>query len=154
VIFRAGALPRDWIKSLTSGRQLDGTNWRVSSAPSLAWDTIRWLLLHLNNATICHLFTTYTAPYAWDRGDLILKATPNDPEAPKRALIGWFVRLHSMCFKGEKFRGFDELEREVMGQLSTELKLRSLGSTLSRMILVNIAAQHISIENYKGNHYE
>jgi hypothetical protein len=89
---------------------------------------------------------------AWDRGDLILKASPNDPEAPKRALIGWFVRLHSMCFKGEKFRGFDELEREVMGQLSTELKLRSLGTTLSRMILVNIAAQHISIENYKGNY--
>jgi hypothetical protein len=59
-----------------------------------------------------------------------------------------------MCFKGEKFRGFDELEREVMGQLSAELKLRSLGSTLSRMILVNIASQHMSIENYKGNYYE
>lgn len=92
---------------------------------------------------------------AWDKGDLIQKGTPNDPEAPKRALIGWFVRLHSMCFKGEKFRGFDELEREVMGQLSTELKLRSLGSTLSRMILVNIASQHMSIENYKGKfHYK
>lgn len=87
---------------------------------------------------------------AWDKGDLIQKGSPNDPEAPKRALIGWFVRLHSMCFKGEKFRGFDELEREVMGQLSAELKLRSLGSTLTRMILVNIASQHMSIENYKG----
>lgn len=87
---------------------------------------------------------------AWDKGDLIQKGSPNDPEAPKRALIGWFVRLHSMCFKGEKFRGFDELEREVMGQLSAELRLRSLGSTLSRMVLVNIASQHMSIENYKG----
>ena len=87
---------------------------------------------------------------SWDKGDLIQKGSPNDPEAPKRALIGWFVRLHSMCFKGEKFRGFDELEREVMGQLSAELRLRSLGSTLSRMILVNIASQHMSIENYKG----
>lgn len=91
---------------------------------------------------------------AWDKGELIQKASPNDPEAPKRALIGWFVRLHSMCFKGEKFRGFDELEREVMGQLSTELKLRSLGATLSRMVLVNIASQHMSIENYKGKFYE
>lgn len=91
---------------------------------------------------------------AWDKGELIQKASPNDPEAPKRALIGWFVRLHSMCFKGEKFRGFDELEREVMGQLSTELKLRSLGATLSRMVLVNIASQHMSIENYKGKCYE
>jgi hypothetical protein len=91
---------------------------------------------------------------AWDKGELIQKGLPNDPEAPKRALIGWFVRLHSMCFKGEKFRGFDELEREVMGQLSTELKLRSLGTTLSRMILVNIASQHMSIENYKGNSTE
>ena len=89
---------------------------------------------------------------AWDKGDLIQKGSPNDPEAPKRALIGWFVRMHSMCFKGEKFRGFDELEREVMGQLSAELRLRSLGSTLSRMILVNIASQHMSIENYKGKY--
>lgn len=91
---------------------------------------------------------------AWDKGELIQKGSPNDPEAPKRALIGWFVRLHSMCFKGEKFRGFDELEREVMGQLSTELKVRSLGSTLSRMVLVNIASQHMSIENYKGQYRE
>ena len=90
---------------------------------------------------------------AWDKGDLIQKGLPNDPEAPKRALIGWFVRLHSMCFKGEKFRGFDELEREVMGQLSAELRLRSLGSTLTRMILVNIASLHMSIENYKGKNY-
>lgn len=87
---------------------------------------------------------------AWDRGELIQRGSPNDPEAPKRALVGWFVRLHSMCFKGEKFRGFDELVREVTGQLSAELKQRSLGSTLIRMILVNIASQYMSIENYKG----
>ncbi|KAM0714060.1 hypothetical protein Q7P37_011024 [Cladosporium fusiforme] len=88
---------------------------------------------------------------AWDKGELIERGSPNDPEAPKRALVGWFVRLHSICFKGEEFRGFDELMREVTGQLSAELKLRPLGATLIRMIMVNIAAQHVSIENYKEN---
>lgn len=89
---------------------------------------------------------------AWEKGELIQRGSPNDPEAPKRALIGWFVRLHSMCFRAEKLKGFDELEREVTGQLSTELKESSLGMALTRMVIVNIASQHMSIENYKGKH--
>ena len=35
---------------------------------------------------------------AWDRGELIQKGSPNDPESSKRTLVGWFVRLHSIVF--------------------------------------------------------
>ena len=42
---------------------------------------------------------------AWDRGELIEKSVPNDPDSSKRTLVAWFVRLHSMCYKAEPFRG-------------------------------------------------
>lgn len=87
---------------------------------------------------------------SWDRGDLIQKGSPNDPESTKRTLVGWFVRLHSMCVKGEPFRGHDELEGEVVGQLAAELKHRSLGGTLTRMLMVNLASQHIAGEKYQS----
>ncbi|KAF2719727.1 hypothetical protein K431DRAFT_295862 [Polychaeton citri CBS 116435] len=86
---------------------------------------------------------------AWDRGDLIQKTHPNDPDAAKRALIGWFVRFHSMCSKGEEFRGFEELERELLAQLSSILKQRSLEAAFTRIVLTNIAAQEHSGDVFK-----
>ena len=87
---------------------------------------------------------------AWDRGELIQKGPPNDPEASKRNLVGWFVRLHSICFKGERFKGFDELEREVVGRLAAEIKSKPLDSTLMRMVMVNLAAQFHAGETFQG----
>lgn len=87
---------------------------------------------------------------AWDRGELIPKAVPNDPDVSKRTLIGWFVRLHSMCYRGEEFRGFEELVREVLAQICAEVKLRSIDSTLKRMVMVNLAAQYNAGENFQG----
>lgn len=87
---------------------------------------------------------------ALGRGELIQRGQPNDPEASKRTLVGWFVRLHSMCYKGEQFRGYEELEREVLGQLGVELKHRPLDSTLMRMILINLAAQYDAGEKFQG----
>lgn len=87
---------------------------------------------------------------AWDKGELIQKGRPNDPDASKHALVGWFVRFHSMCYKGEPFRGHDELEREVLSQLSNVIKQRPLDEVLQRMILTNIAAQYVAGERFQG----
>ncbi|KAF2161037.1 hypothetical protein M409DRAFT_70103 [Zasmidium cellare ATCC 36951] len=87
---------------------------------------------------------------AWDRGELIQKGPPNDPDASKRALVGWFVRFHSMCYKGEVFRGHAELEREVLSQLSNVIKQRPLEPALQRMLLTNMAAQYVAGEAYQG----
>ncbi|KAK5163483.1 uncharacterized protein LTR77_010665 [Saxophila tyrrhenica] len=88
---------------------------------------------------------------AWDRGELIKKTRPKDPESAKNTLIGWFVRLHSMCFKGEPVRGYDELEREVLGQLAAEIKQRPLDATLLRMVMTNFAAQYNAAEQFQEN---
>lgn len=87
---------------------------------------------------------------AWEKGELIQKGPPNDPDAPKRVLVGWFVRLHSMCYKGERFTGYQELEREVLSQLANLITHPSLQDTIGRMILVNMAAQHTAAAQFQG----
>ena len=87
---------------------------------------------------------------AWDQGALIQKGPPGDPDTSKNMLVGWFVRLHSMCFKGQAFRGYDELENEVLGQLAVVIKQRDLDGTLVRMVLINMAAQYFATESFKG----
>ena len=87
---------------------------------------------------------------AWEQNALIQKGAPGDPDNSKNVLVGWFVRLHSMCFKGQASRGYDELENEVLGQLATVLKQRDLDGTLVRMVLINMAAQYFATERFKG----
>ena len=87
---------------------------------------------------------------AWERGELIAKGPPNDPESSLRTLEGWFVRFHSICCKEGDFRGHIELEREVLGQLSSTLKQRDIGMTLVRMVLVNMSAQHHATDSSRG----
>lgn len=95
---------------------------------------------------------------AWEKGELIKKGPPNDPDAPKRALVGWFVRLHSVCYKGENFSGYEELEREVLGQLSNGIKYRTTDEKVDekteklvrKMALINLSAQYWAGEKFKG----
>lgn len=64
-----------------------------------------------------------------------------DVGIPGRALIPWFVYLHAECYKGIDFAEHDELENEVMSQLTVGLKERSLEATLQKFVLINIAAE-------------
>lgn len=86
---------------------------------------------------------------AYDKGELIVKRAPNDPDAAKLSLVGWFVRLQSMCYQGKLFREHEQLEREVLAQLSNVLKQRPLNGAFYRMVSVNISAQHIAGERFQ-----
>jgi hypothetical protein len=79
---------------------------------------------------------------AWEKGDLISNRATRDSNGAARALIAWFVRLHSKCYKGEDFPEHDELENEVLSQLTIELKERSLEGFLQKIILINLAAEY------------
>ncbi|KAK0257872.1 hypothetical protein LTR91_007096 [Friedmanniomyces endolithicus] len=81
---------------------------------------------------------------AWEKGDLIPKTMPNDPDAAKQILVGWFVRLQSMCAKGEVFSSHAELEQEVVAQLGAVVRkeVSMSQTTLMRLVMVNLAAQY------------
>ena len=81
---------------------------------------------------------------AWEKGELIKKRNPADHSNPGHALIAWFVRLHSKCYKGREFREHDELESEVLSHLAIELKEHSLDSVLQKIILINLAAEYFA----------
>lgn len=87
---------------------------------------------------------------AWDKGELIGRQANREGSGANRALISWFVRLHSKCYKGEEFTGHDELENEVLSQLAVELKERSLDGLLQKFALINIAAEYFASEQLRG----
>jgi Est1 DNA/RNA binding domain/Telomerase activating protein Est1 len=70
---------------------------------------------------------------------------PQQPEQqPAGVLQAWFVYLHARLNDGVAFPEHEELENEVLTNLSVELKERSLEALLPRFVLINIAAQHLA----------
>lgn len=87
---------------------------------------------------------------AWTRGELISNRTSRDSSGTGRALVAWFVRLHSKCYKGEDFSEHDELENEVMTQLAIELKEKSLEGVLHKFVIINLAAEYFASSKLQG----
>ncbi|KAJ4373231.1 hypothetical protein N0V83_003524 [Neocucurbitaria cava] len=81
---------------------------------------------------------------AWDKGQLINNHKSSDGNTAGRALIAWFIRLHSRIYKGEEFAAHEELEGEVLSHLAIELKERPLDSVLTKIILINLAAEYFA----------
>ncbi|KAK4545265.1 hypothetical protein LTR36_003445 [Oleoguttula mirabilis] len=88
---------------------------------------------------------------AFRKGELLPKSAPNDPEGPKRMLTAWFVRMHSMCSKGEQFKEHKELEQTLMDRLVAVIKhfAVEIDTTLMRMVMVNLAAQYNAMEMFQ-----
>jgi hypothetical protein len=80
---------------------------------------------------------------AWNKGEPMNPPKSQDGNNT-RALVTWFVRLHSMCFKGEEFAQREDMEIEVLSQLTNELKERPLDSILQKIILINLAAEYFA----------
>ncbi|KAF2271615.1 uncharacterized protein EI97DRAFT_462665 [Westerdykella ornata] len=78
----------------------------------------------------------------WKKNEHFNIQRSGDNSTAARALITWFVRLHSKCFKGEEFSQHDEMENEVLTQLQLELKERSLDSVMQKIVLTNLAAEY------------
>ncbi|KAH9870013.1 hypothetical protein J1614_006935 [Plenodomus biglobosus] len=87
---------------------------------------------------------------AWDKGQLISNHKAGDGSPAGRALIAWFIRLHSRIYKGEEFATHDELEGEVLSHLAIELKERPLDSILTKIILVNLASEYFATVQMQG----
>lgn len=78
---------------------------------------------------------------------------PKSPEQqPSDGLQAWFVYLHARLNAGINFPEHEELENEVLTNLSVELKERPLDGLLNKFALSNIAAQHLASTNATGEH--
>lgn len=87
---------------------------------------------------------------AWEKGQLISDHKSSDGNTAGRALIAWFIRLHSRIYKGEEFAAHDELEGEVLSHLALELKERPLDAVLTKIILINLAAEYFATVQMQG----
>jgi hypothetical protein len=86
---------------------------------------------------------------AWEKGQLINNHKSSDGNTG-RALIAWFIRLHSKLYKGEEFAAHDELEGEVLSHLAIEIKERPLDSILTKIILINLASEYFATVQMQG----
>lgn len=86
---------------------------------------------------------------AWDKGKLMFHSAPGDRDGSRKVLVAWFVRFHSMCYKGQSFAGYEEMEQEVLNHLAAELKGRGHESTLSKLFFVNFAAQYAAAAQFE-----
>jgi hypothetical protein len=77
---------------------------------------------------------------------------PSAAQQPSVVLQSWFVYLHARLHAGVNFSEHEELENEVLTNLSVELKERSLDDLLNRLALSNIAAQHLARIPAAGKH--
>lgn len=82
---------------------------------------------------------------AWEKGEL---ASPEDPNAQ---LVASFIYLHAQCYKGVEFPEHDELENEVLRQITVDIKEHSLGiDLLQKFCLINISADANSQLRFKN----
>lgn len=87
---------------------------------------------------------------AWNSRELLPKSSPQDPSGPRKALLAWFVRLHSQCFQGQPFKGHEELENEVLGHMRIESQNRMVDGTVSKICFINFAAQYTAAMRFQG----
>ena len=81
---------------------------------------------------------------AWENGELISNGIQNTTQGTGTVLVGWFMRLHARCYRGVEFSEHDELENEVLSQLKTDLRQRSMEETLGKFVLINVAAEYFA----------
>jgi len=84
----------------------------------------------------------------WEKDKERGRSNKTDGES---TLILWFVRLYAKFYKGAEFSSQDELENEVLGRLPLLVKEQGSEQTLSRFVLVNIAASYLAAERVKGS---
>lgn len=87
---------------------------------------------------------------AWDKGELIKHAPSRDGHGSNKALVAWFVRLHSKCYTGQAFAEHRELEDEVLGQLAQAITQPSIEGLLQRLVLTNISAEWFAATRTQG----
>lgn len=88
---------------------------------------------------------------AWDTGELRPRPNPQDRNGPRKAMVSWFVRLHSLLYQGYTFPGHDQLETEVMSHLATVIKERPSDGIMLKLCFINFAAQSTAATRFQNS---
>lgn len=73
-----------------------------------------------------------------------------DAGSPGIGLQAWFVVFHASCYRGYEFKERGDLENEILSQLAVDLKERPLDGTLTKFVLINVAAEHLARQRTTG----
>ena len=73
-----------------------------------------------------------------------------DAGRPGSGLQAWFVAFHANCAKNIDSERRTEQEREFLSQLGVDLKERPLDGSLSKFVLINIAAEYLARQRDEG----
>lgn len=86
--------------------------------------------------------------------NVLSNACTSDSQDSHAALAQRFILLHARCYKGADPPGNEDDESEVMRHLAVELKEQSLEGVLSKIVLINIAAQYFAGVRLKRERHE
>ncbi|GAM90794.1 hypothetical protein ANO11243_088390 [Dothideomycetidae sp. 11243] len=81
----------------------------------------------------------------WGTPEFSVRSNASGPEGANKALVAWFLRLHSMSYSGEIYKGHDELESEVVNRLESHALLAETPAILMKVVLINSAAERTSL---------
>ncbi|KAF1811445.1 hypothetical protein P152DRAFT_418769 [Eremomyces bilateralis CBS 781.70] len=116
---------------------------------------------------VYHLFRTLTVEHsvgtgnlekelrrielAHGRGELMAGGKGDGKEGKEiKALLAWFLRLQAGYYSAEEFPQREALEREVLSQLKIQVKKRPVESTLFKVVVINLAAEHVATERLRA----
>ena len=72
------------------------------------------------------------------------------PMFPERTVDAWFSYLHALCEKGDKWPEHEDMENELLSQLSVLVKEKAMESQLQKFSLINMAAEYIAGQQARG----
>ena len=87
---------------------------------------------------------------AWTKEEPILREKVSDAQGAPKDLAASFVRLHACCYNGRDLLEHEELERGTLKELAVNLKDRPIDGTLSKIVIVNIAAEYFAGQRLQG----
>lgn len=88
--------------------------------------------------------------HIWSNSGLFVHENTGAGEGDVNAFVTPFLRLHAACYKGEESQERRELEDRTLNQLDYIPKGRVMHGFLSKMVLINVAAEHVAVYRLKS----
>ena len=86
----------------------------------------------------------------WSKGELSMGTKSGYCQETADDVAASIACLHVYCYRGEVSLKHEKLEHEFLSRLAINLEERPIDATLSKVVLVNIAAEHFAAQRFHG----